>query len=88
MSGKLTVNQRLGAERELIRMTLDLPELEALAAQSQRLVDDALARARAKLGIGALVVDVRAASASESVVDVEVKEPSGDSGEAAETNSD
>ena len=47
MTGNFTMNQRLEAERQLIRSTLDRAELELLAEQSQRLLDDALARARA-----------------------------------------
>jgi hypothetical protein len=81
MTGKFTMNQRLEAERQLIRSMLDPSELELLAAQSQKLLDDALAWARAKLGIGA-VVDV-VASASGTAVGVEVGETSADSGEGA-----
>jgi hypothetical protein len=60
MTGKFTMNQRLEAERQLIRSTLDPAELELLAQESQRLLDDALARARAKQLTGT-TIDVVAA---------------------------
>jgi nucleotide-binding universal stress UspA family protein len=60
MTGTFTMNQRLEAERQLVRSTLDPSELELLAAQSQKLLDDALARARAKQITGT-IIDVGAA---------------------------
>jgi hypothetical protein len=43
----VSIDERLAAEREMLR-TLSVPELEALAAESQALVDKALAMARGK----------------------------------------
>src|SRR3954462_2488947 len=60
MTGKFTMNQRLEAERQLIRSTLDPSELELLAEQSQRLLDDALARARAQQLTGTIIDAVAA----------------------------
>lgn len=48
LSGQLDVSARLTAERELIRNTLDLSELEGLAAQSQAVLDAAIAAAKAR----------------------------------------
>lgn len=48
LSGQLDVTQRLTAERELIRNTLDLSELEQLAAQSQAMLDAAISAAKAR----------------------------------------
>ena len=64
MTGKFTMNQRLEAERQLIRSTLDASELELLAAQSQKLLDDALARARARQVTGTIIDVVAAPSAA------------------------
>ena len=48
VSGQLDVTQKLTAERDLIRSTLDISELEALAAESQATLDRALSNARAR----------------------------------------
>jgi hypothetical protein len=48
MSASLSFDERLAAEREMLR-TLSVPELEALAAESQALVDKALAMAKGKI---------------------------------------
>ena len=45
MSAKVTMNESLAAERELL---LDLPTLEALAAERQALMDKAIAMAQAQ----------------------------------------
>jgi hypothetical protein len=45
VSADVTMNEKLAEERELLRK-LSLPELEALAAESQALVDKALAMAQ------------------------------------------
>jgi hypothetical protein len=47
VTAEVTLNEKLAAERELLRH-LSLPELEALAAESQALVDKALAIVRSK----------------------------------------
>jgi hypothetical protein len=47
MSASVSVDERLAAEREMLR-TLSVPELEALAAESQALVDRALSMAKRK----------------------------------------
>src|SRR4029079_1596242 len=62
MTGKFTMNQRLESERQLIRSTLDPAELEMLAVQSQKLLDDALARARAKHVTGTVIDAIAAPS--------------------------
>jgi hypothetical protein len=46
LSGQLDVHGRLAAERDLIRATLDLSEIELLAQQSQAVLDAAIAAAR------------------------------------------
>jgi hypothetical protein len=66
MTGKFTMNQRLEADRQLIRSTLDPSELELLAEQSQRLLDDALARARAKQLTGMIIDAVAAPTLTDS----------------------
>lgn len=48
VSGSLDVTTRLQAERDLIRETLDIHEIEALAAESQASLDRALANAKAR----------------------------------------
>jgi hypothetical protein len=68
------MNQRLEAERELIRSTLDLSELELLAEQSQRLLDDALARAGAKHVAGTVIDAVAALPERATPVDTELPE--------------
>jgi len=45
VSADATMNEQLAAERELLRQ-LDLPTLETLAAESQALVDRAIAKAK------------------------------------------
>jgi hypothetical protein len=81
MTGKFTMNQRLEAERQLIRSTLDPAELELLASQSQKLLDDALARARAKQ-LPSATIDVVAAPspAPTPPVDAELPEATVESG--------
>ena len=72
MTGKFTMNQRLEAERQLIRSTLDPSELELLAEQSQRLLDEALARARAQQLTGTIIDAVAAPSTAPAIsVDAE-----------------
>ena len=89
MTGTFTMNQRLEAERQLIRSTLDPAELEQLAAQSQRLLDDALARARAKRVSGTIIIDAVAAPSQAPVTpaDPELPEASTESGTDARTTS-
>lgn len=48
VSGSLDVTNRLQIERNLIRETLDIHEIEALAAESQATLDRAIAAARAR----------------------------------------
>ena len=48
LTGDVVFDQRLAAEREMLRMNLDLQELEELATKSQELLDRALAVARAR----------------------------------------
>jgi hypothetical protein len=67
MTGKFTMNQCLEAEGQLIRSTLDPSELELLAEQSQRLLDDALARARAKQLTGTIIDGVAAPSTAPAI---------------------
>ena len=67
MTGKFTMNQCLEAEGQLIRSTLDPSELELLAEQSQRLLDDALARARAKQLPSATIDAVTAPSTAPAI---------------------
>jgi hypothetical protein len=50
MSVNVTMNERLAAERAMLRQ-LDLKQLEALAAESQAMIDRAFAAALAKPGI-------------------------------------
>jgi hypothetical protein len=59
MSASVTMNQRLAAERDMLRQ-LDLKQLEALAAESQAMIDRAFAAALAKPG-SADRIDVPAA---------------------------
>jgi hypothetical protein len=80
MTGKFTMNQRLEAERQLIRSTLDPSELELLAEQSQRLLDDALARARAKHATGLIIAAVATPSTAPAIsVDAEPLDASDES---------
>lgn len=58
ISGQVDVAQKLTNERELIRSTLDLSELEALAAESQATLDRALENARARRQTLALPQDI------------------------------
>jgi len=74
VSGRFTMNERLEAERQLIRSTLDPAELELLAAESQKLLDDALARARAKHVTGTIIDTVATPSAAPATT-VEAKLP-------------
>jgi hypothetical protein len=67
MTGQFTMNQRLEAERQLIRSTLDPAELELLAHQSQQFLDDALARARAKQFTGTIIDAVAAPSPAPAI---------------------
>ena len=55
LRGGLTVNQRLIAEREFIRANLDLEALEALAAESQALIDRAVETARGEAAMGEVI---------------------------------
>jgi len=70
LTGDLSVNARLAEERAEFQ-ALDLADLEELAAESQRLVDRAVALARARRGLPApldVVVEVEPADpASESL---------------------
>jgi hypothetical protein len=50
LSANVTMNERLAAERDMLNQ-LDLKQLEALALESQRMMDRAFAGARAKVGI-------------------------------------
>ena len=67
MTGKVTMNKRLAGERQLICSTLDPAELELLAQESQRLLDDALARARAKQLTGMTIDAVAAPSPAPAI---------------------
>ena len=58
MSANVTMNERLAAEREQLRH-LGLPELEKLLAESQALIDRALADAEAKRAGGATTAPVK-----------------------------
>lgn len=58
ISGQLDVSQRLTEERELIRSTFDLAELEALARESQTVLDRAIENARARRQTLALPQDI------------------------------
>lgn len=58
LSGSLDVTQKLVAERDLIRSTLDISELEALAAESQAAMDRAIAMAQARRQIVAGPQDI------------------------------
>jgi hypothetical protein len=53
LSGAVAVNQKLLAEREMLRATLEPDEIETLAIESQRIIDTAiqLARARRQLSV-------------------------------------
>jgi len=50
MSANVTMNERLAIERDMLRR-LDLKQLEALAAESQAMIDRAFAAARPDAGI-------------------------------------
>ena len=79
MTGTFTMNQRLEAERQLIRSTLDLAEIELLAEQSQKMLDDALARARAKQVTGTIIDAVAAPSPAPVIsFDAEPRDASGE----------
>jgi hypothetical protein len=52
LTADVTMNQKLDRERELF-LQLDVPQLEALAAESQALVDKAMALVKANAGTGA-----------------------------------
>jgi hypothetical protein len=47
LTGELTINQRLQAEREVIRASFDVEVIEQLAAESQAMIDRAIALAKA-----------------------------------------
>ena len=68
MSADVTMNERLAAERELLRQ-LNLPELEALAAESQALMDKALAMAQAEGVKSAAATSYRAAADDDSIAE-------------------
>lgn len=58
LSGQVDVSQKLAAEREIIRATFDLTELEALAAESQAMLDRAMEAAKARRQTLALPQDI------------------------------
>ena len=58
LSGQVDVSQKLAAEREIIRATFDLTELEALAAESQAMLDRAVEAAKARRQTLALPQDI------------------------------
>jgi hypothetical protein len=66
LSGQLDVSTRLTAERELIRNTLDLSELETLAAQSQAVLDAAITAAKARRQLQPPDIDAEAVPAEAS----------------------
>jgi hypothetical protein len=58
LSGQLDISQRLTAERDLLRNTLDAAELEALAAESQATLDRAIEAAKARRQLVAAPQDI------------------------------
>jgi hypothetical protein len=72
---EVTMNEKLAAERELLRQ-LSLPELEALAAESQALMDRALGMARPPGVTPAGAPSCRAAADDDSIGEP-AKKPAG-----------
>ena len=79
MSANVTTNERLAAERDMLRQ-LDLKQLEALAGESQAMIDRAFAAAR-RLGKRD-IVDFPAPQAKANAVEMERVRDEAESGDA------
>jgi hypothetical protein len=75
VSADVTMNEKLAEERELLRQ-LDLSQLEALAAESQALMDKGLAMARAQ-GVNSAAATSYRAPADDDSIGEPAKQPTG-----------